>query len=164
MVSLSTKPYEKTNKTKTAVVNGRKKERTDAICRAVLGIEEETLERRFARDCTAKICYIFFYKCDATTFLRAPLRSLALYFIFLLGTKYAYVLLCYRKVAVVVASVLSSSSSNSSRNVAIRVKQKNIIVFEFVQQSERGCVKSVADDWFALVVDKETNHATQVCV
>ena len=33
-------------------------------------------------------------------------------------------------------------------------------LFEFVQQRERGRVESVSDDWFVLVVDEETNHAT----
>ena len=103
---------------------------------------------------------------SAMLFLRAPLaRSLSILFSF---SNYIFMPMyyCYRKVAVVVALLLLSSSSSSnysSRDVEFGLN-KNIIVFEFVQQPERGCVKSVSDDWFALVVDKETNHATQVCV
>ena len=109
-------------------------------------------------------CAFVFYKCDVI-FTRSA-RSLALYFIFLLELHFMPMYYCYRKVAVVVALLLLSSSSSSnylSRDVEFGLN-KNIIVFEFVQQPERGCVKSVSDDWFALVVDKETNHATQVCV
>ena len=108
-----------------------------------------------------------FYKCDVvfTRSARSLARSL-FYFIFLLELNFMPMYYCYRKVAVVVAllSLSSPSSSNySSRDVAFGLN-KNIIVFEFVQQPERGCVKSVSDDWFALVVDKETNYAPQVCV
>jgi hypothetical protein len=62
---------------KDRAVNGHEKRKNSRHLPRGFRIEEETLERSFARDCTAKICYIFFYKCDVTTFLRAPLRSLA---------------------------------------------------------------------------------------
>jgi len=93
-------------------------------------------------DARAKVCawlyskdmlYIFFTSVmlllfNALRSARSLARLLALYFIFLLGTKYAHVLLCYRKVAVVVASVLSSSSFRIHRKTSPFGLNKKILL------------------------------------
>ena len=82
--------------------------------------------------------------CDAT----AMMTMMSFFVLFLLVVVYVVLLfLSFSSIIIIIISRRRSGRSTSA-------------LFEFVQQRERGRVESVSDDWFVLVVDEETNHAT----
>ena len=81
--------------------------------------------------------------CDAT----AMMMMMSFFVLFLLLV-YIVVLLFFSFSSIIIV-IIRRRSGRSTR-----------ALFEFVQQRERGRVESVSDDWFVLVVDEETNHAT----
>ena len=81
--------------------------------------------------------------CDAT----AMMTMMSFFVLFLLVVVYVVLLFLSFSSIIIIISRRRSGRSTSA-------------LFEFVQQRERGRVESVSDDWFVLVVDEETNHAT----
>lgn len=66
----------------------------------------------------------------------------------------------YHRFIIIIVLLFFSFSSIIIIIIRRRSGRSTSALFEFVQQRERGRVESVSDDWFVLVVDEETNHAT----
>jgi len=81
--------------------------------------------------------------CDATVMM----MMMSFFVLFLLLV--CIVVLLFFSFSSIIIVIIRRRSGRSTR-----------ALFEFVQQRERGRVESVSDDWFVLVVDEETNHAT----
>ena len=93
--------------------------------------------------CISIFYYVAVVLCDAT----AMMMMMSFFVLFLLLV-YIVVLLFFSFSSIIIV-IIRRRSGRSTR-----------ALFEFVQQRERGRVESVSDDWFVLVVDEETNHAT----
>jgi len=92
--------------------------------------------------CISIFYYVAVVLCDATVMM-----MMSFFVLFLL-------LVC------IVVLLFFSFSSIIIVSIRRRSGRSTRALFEFVQQRERGRVESVSDDWFVLVVDEETNHAT----
>ena len=88
------------------------------------------------------LLYVAVVLCDATVMMMMS------FFVLFLLLVYIVVLLFFSFSSIIIV-IIRRRSGRSTR-----------ALFEFVQQRERGRVESVSDDWFVLVVDEETNHAT----
>lgn len=66
----------------------------------------------------------------------------------------------YHRFIIIIVLLFFSFSSIIIIIIRRRSGRSTSALFEFVQQRERGRVESVSDDWFVLVVDEETNHAS----
>ena len=92
--------------------------------------------------CISIFYYVAVVLCDATVIMMMS------FFVLFLLLVYIVVLLFFSFSSIIII-IIRRRSGRSTR-----------ALFEFVQQRERGRVESVSDDWFVLVVDEETNHAT----
>jgi len=92
--------------------------------------------------CISIFYYVAVVLCDATVMM-----MMMSFFVLFLLLVYIVVLLFFSFSSIII--IIRRRSGRSTR-----------ALFEFVQQRERGRVESVSDDWFVLVVDEETNHAT----
>jgi ABC-type multidrug transport system fused ATPase/permease subunit len=93
--------------------------------------------------CISIFYYVAVVLCDATVMM-----MMMSFFVLFLLLVYIVVLLFFSFSSIIIV-IIRRRSGRSTR-----------ALFEFVQQRERGRVESVSDDWFVLVVDEETNHAT----
>lgn len=93
--------------------------------------------------CISIFSYVAVVLCDATVMM-----MMMSFFVLFLLLVYIVVLLFFSFSSIIIV-IIRRRSGRSTR-----------ALFEFVQQRERGRVESVSDDWFVLVVDEETNHAT----
>ena len=93
--------------------------------------------------CISIFYYVAVVLCDATVIMMMS------FFVLFLLLVYIVVLLLFSFSSIIIIIIIRRRSGRSTR-----------ALFEFVQQRERGRVESVSDDWFVLVVDEETNHAT----
>lgn len=94
--------------------------------------------------CISIVYYVAVVLCDATVMM---MMMMSFFVLFLLLV--CIVVLLFFSFSSIIIVIIRRRSGRSTR-----------ALFEFVQQRERGRVESVSDDWFVLVVDEETNHAT----
>ena len=92
--------------------------------------------------CISIFYYVAVVLCDATVMMMMS------FFVLFLLLVYIVVLLFFSFSSIIIIIIRRRSGRSTSA------------LFEFVQQRERGRVESVSDDWFVLVVDEKTNHAT----